>query len=407
MTEAGQIFALLRSSSAAKLAKRFGAVDEGAGPAPAPQSSAQTGAGSAAGIPRGQGTVPLPTPSGQGAAATLPVAGVGAVLPGSVAAVPDEAVRDPGDTLRAVPIRAAVSLGHLAPPRSNVARLLAEASTLGLARMVVAAATEAQGLAAAVAASAKVETAATVLPGVVAGPSPTDTPDTQTVKPGADHTQASAAGVGTGSKSDTAPGSTSRIAAGASADAPTASTTLAGVAAAGLAPAEARSAAQLGPAAQIAFAEAMVAMLAVEGSGRSTSVASGVIFNAAMTPGWPFPSAFARDGAEMINPKALLHRLAGSIEAMSPQEAAEYLARIGGGHVFLRNLRRILKELDMLEKDDVKGLLFAFLETLSTIASGLQTAFRQLAESAALQAAVVHGEEPEDGDRPGRRRLKL
>jgi hypothetical protein len=55
----------------------------------------------------------------------------------------------------------------------------------------------------------------------------------------------------------------------------------------------------------------------------------------------------------------------------------------------------------------VKGLLFAFLETLSTIASGLQTAFRQLAESAALQAAVVHGEEPEDGDRPGRRRLKL
>jgi hypothetical protein len=329
------------------------------------------------------------------------------VLPGSVAAVPDEAVRDPGDTLRAVPIRAAVSLGHLAPPRSDVARLLAEASTLGLARMVVAAATEAQGLAAAVAASAKVETAATVLPGVVAGPSPTDTPDTQTAKPGADQSQASAAGVGTGSKSDTAPGSSNRIAAGASADAPTASTTLAGVAAGGLAPAEARIAAPLGPAAQIAFAEAMVAMLAVEGSGRSTSVASGVIFNAAMIPGWPFPSAFARDGAEMINPKALLHRLAGSIEAMSPQEAAEYLARIGGGHVFLRNLRRILKELDMLEKDDVKGLLFAFLETLSTIASGLQTAFRQLAESAALQAAVVHGEEPEDGDRPGRRRLKL
>jgi hypothetical protein len=159
--------------------------------------------------------------------------------------------------------------------------------------------------------------------------------------------------------------------------------------------------------AQVAFAEAVIALIDAAGAGRTGSVASGVIFNAAMIPGWPFPSAFAKDAAEGINPKALLHRMATAVEGMTPQEAAEYLARIGGGHVLLRNLRKILTQLDMLEKEDVKGLLFSFLETLSAIASGLQTAFKLMAESAALQAAVAHGEVPEDDGRPGRRRLRL
>lgn len=141
------------------------------------------------------------------------------------------------------------------------------------------------------------------------------------------------------------------------------------------------------------------------GPGRAgaTSLGSGVIFNAAMIPGWPYPSAFARDGAEAINPKALLHRLAAAVEGMSPEEAAAYLAKLGGGYAFLQRLRKLLKELDEIEAEEVKGLLFAFLETISTIASGLQKALQQLAESAALQEAVVHGDDPG----PGRRRIRL
>jgi hypothetical protein len=163
-----------------------------------------------------------------------------------------------------------------------------------------------------------------------------------------------------------------------------------------------------GAAAQVAvFAEALLGLIAADGAGRSTSVASGVIFNAAMIPGWPFPTAFAKDGAEGINPKAMLHQLAAAIEGMSPEEAAAYMAKIGGGHAFLRNLRKLLKDLDLIEKDEVKGLLFAFLETISTIASGIQLAFRQMSESAALQEALVNGEDPDDGGRPGRRRLRL
>jgi hypothetical protein len=173
---------------------------------------------------------------------------------------------------------------------------------------------------------------------------------------------------------------------------------------------EARSSAAGRPAsaAQVAaFAEALMSLIPSDNAGRSAPVASGVIFNAAMIPGWPFPTAFAKDGAEGINPKAMLHQLAAAIEGLSPEEAAAYMAKIGGGHAFLRNFRKLLKDLDVIEKDEVKGLLFAFLETISTIASGIQLAFRQMSESAALQEALLNGDDPDDGARPGRRRLRL
>jgi hypothetical protein len=412
MTEASQIFALLRSSSAAELAKRFNAVDDGAMPAPlaSPRSAAEGPRGQLGG---GSGTGPGTGP-GPGGSSSPPAVGVGGAtlaasgspLPASAAPVPGGLPQDIGGSLRVAVTRAALSLGHLSPPRADFVRLVHDASVLGLSQMIVAAGTEARAIATLATSSGAGGAEGPLTSG--ASPDAIDTgapfSATRLERGTADVRSGLTGGVQAGNQAD---GLAPRGAgpAGATVDSPArAATPETGFA---MTQADPRSAPGSGPSAPVAFAEAVLAMLAADGAGRGTSVASGVIFNAAMIPGWPFPSAFARDGAEAINPKAMLHRLAGAIEAMTPEEAAAYLAKIGGGHVFLRNLRRILKELDMVEKDDVKGLLFAFLETLSSIASGLQTAFRQLAESAVLQEAVAHGEDPEDGDRPGRRRLKL
>lgn len=429
MSEAGQIFALLRSWSAAELAKRFASGDGGAGP------------------PRmDQGAVPLTSFAGTGAPSGG--AGVGA---GAAAAVRDILqVQGPADAdktatsltdlpaaLPGGPVRSAVSLGHLAPPRAELARLLAEALMLaepatsadpfgstgakagpmgglagggamgqaGLAGQVLAALSSAdagltgemlsQGGTFGAGAAGADDTVGLLRGGPVAGP-------------GGD---AALASVSVGDRTALARSQASGAA----------EVGLARGVADALAVTEQRQASAAGPlaagqvgagqvmAGQVtAFAETLTTLLALADGRGTATVASGVIFNAAMMPGWPFPSAFAKDGATAINPKALLHQLAAAVEGMSPEQAAEYMAKIGGGHAFLRGLRKLLKDLELTDKTEVKGLLFAFLETISTIAGGLQMAFKQMATTAALQAAVVHGEDPdEDGDRPGRRRLRL
>ncbi len=152
--------------------------------------------------------------------------------------------------------------------------------------------------------------------------------------------------------------------------------------------------------------EAVAAALesAVAGRGQSANIASGVIFNAAMMPGWPFPSALVRDAGGVINDKAILHKLAEQVGKMSPEEAAEYLAKIGGGFAVLRNLRKLIKEIEGIDQKDVEGLLSAFLNIISSVADSIQVLLEQLDESEALQNAVVHGDEEGQANR---HRLKL
>lgn len=140
------------------------------------------------------------------------------------------------------------------------------------------------------------------------------------------------------------------------------------------------------------------------GKGQAQSVASGVIFNAAMMPGWPFPTALVRDSAVSINDKALLHKLAAQVERMTPEEAAEYLAKIGAGHVLLRKLRELLKEIEGIDKEDVKGLLSAFLSVINSVAESIQILIDQMNEMAELQESVVHADKE---GRSNRRRFKL
>ena len=436
MTEAGQIFALLRSSSAAELAKRFNALAEGGLTPPA-----STPAAGPAGSPGAAD--PARAPGGAfGAGPATPA--TGGTAPGATAAPGVTQAQQAGplaaaalatalDSARGGMMRAAGSLAHLAPPRLDIARLLPSLPMADLARM-----------------------AATVGTGTATPLPDKGTPATEGSLPGVRSDAAvpsrsalPMSGLGSGSPLDpalaqpdgsppalssdggTAPGSAARNSLGGDAAlalssapatltsdappgrasdgpaAPHSADATPDLASATLAPRSAGATPAAPGVANAAFAQAMVALLDGAATSQTTLAASGVIFNAAMIPGWPFPSALVRDGGSMINARAMLHQLAAQVERMSPQEAAEYLARIGANHAFLRNLRKLLKELEGVDKDQVKGLLFALLGALGSIASGLQTAFRQLSESAALQAAVVHGEDPDDGDRPGRRRLRL
>lgn len=423
MTEAGQIFALLRASSAAELAKRFNAVEP---------------MGPVSGGPAADGTESLPVPHPQGGGATRPQAGQGALATGpagQAGSLPDPEGGGPVSELEKVlpglasgPIRAAVALGHLAPARLDAARIMAEGLLAGQAP--AADGGEAGGMrlpgpvptGPGAAAGAAMAAALAGLRGAAEGSQAQglggQAPGLDAESAGHSPTPGAPPAAGAAGRAGGAdPRTTASLppVPGLSTVPSLADPGLTGAEAAALAAVREGQDARLAlatraaatPVQLAAFAETLASLLDPAGAARSSSVASGVIFNAAMIPGWPFPTAFARDGGEAINPKAMLHRLAAAIEGMTPEQAAEYMAKIGGGHVFLRNLRKLLKELDRVDQEDVKGLLFAFLETISTIASGIQMAFRQLSESAALQAAVVHGEDPDEGDRPGRRRLRL
>lgn len=414
MTEAGQIFALLRSASAAELAKRFNVFDDGQVQPPAPSPATTEGTVG----PRGRGIGAPGTQAGQGASAAL-AATAASALSGADAEGPVRTFSETQPPGQGGPVRAAVSLGHIAPPRVDVLRLMSEGLQSRVAGGEAVAPAGAfpgtNGSAGAAGFGMGREGLHSAAGGVLAELQTARSPDSAALadagpSDGSRHTPEA-----DGAKLMSRDAVGGRAAAGAAALTVDVAARLDKAATAGgsearPASAEARSSTPgpTGGAAQAtAFAEALTALILADGSGRSTSIAAGVIFNAAMMPGWPFPTAFAKDGPDGINPKAMLHQLAAAIEGLSPEEAAAYMAKIGGGHAFLRSLRKLLKDLDLIEKDDVKGLLFAFLETISTIASGIQLAFKQMSESAALQEALANGADPDEGARPGRHRLRL
>lgn len=139
----------------------------------------------------------------------------------------------------------------------------------------------------------------------------------------------------------------------------------------------------------------------------SRAAAAGVILNAAMIPGWPFPSAFARDTPRFE--AAALRELGQKLVAMTPEELAEYIAKIGGDHRLLRRIRRFLKQIDGEEGEMAMGFLAMLGAALGQIARALSLPMALAAE----EIAQLAGSPEDDGNplRPGpggpRRRLRL
>ena len=153
-------------------------------------------------------------------------------------------------------------------------------------------------------------------------------------------------------------------------------------------------------AAMLAAAGAQTATVAIE----SRNTAAMVIYNAAMLPGWPYPSAFARDSA--AQPRAALATVAAPLAHMSPEEMADYLARMGAQARLLKRLRHALKKLEGLETAAARGFLAAFLSAVETLMNGLAVAAEEHAQRIALRADLPDGDDP-DGTSPTRRRLRL
>lgn len=109
--------------------------------------------------------------------------------------------------------------------------------------------------------------------------------------------------------------------------------------------------------------------MAPGGSGDPGSTASLVILNAAFIPGWPFPDALVR--AAVPAPAALpaLGALGTGLATMSEAERTAYLAQLGLPFQLPKRLRTLIDQL--FEGTTSRGLLLAFLESLSVLAKGL------------------------------------
>jgi hypothetical protein len=126
-----------------------------------------------------------------------------------------------------------------------------------------------------------------------------------------------------------------------------------------------------------------------------------------MLPGWPYPSAFARDGGP--TPQAALRKLAEPLAKMTPEEMADYLARMGVQAHWRRRLRAALARLEDLDTGEARGFLAVMLAALGSILSGLAASEAERSEAAQVAAIL-----PEPGDLPppegagaSRRRLRL
>ena len=134
------------------------------------------------------------------------------------------------------------------------------------------------------------------------------------------------------------------------------------------------------------------------------AAAAAVILNAAMMPGWPFPSSMVRDGPRYE--PGMLKALGEQIAKMSPEELAEYLAKIGGDFKLLRKLRRLLKEIDGVEAETAMGFLAMLGAALTQIVQALKLPLAMPQEELAVMSEEPIGER---SNRPtgGRRRLKI
>lgn len=152
-----------------------------------------------------------------------------------------------------------------------------------------------------------------------------------------------------------------------------------------------------------ALAEAVLAGgFPLTASGAAASTATLVIFNAAMLPGWP--PAFQLQGADA---KAALQLAGADLAQMTPEEAAEYLAKMAAAYGFLLTVKKRLAQSLKDEKETILGLFSFFGVALDCLAKGLQMAFDLTTEQRALLAEVAEEMRGESRARSGRGRQRL
>ena len=110
------------------------------------------------------------------------------------------------------------------------------------------------------------------------------------------------------------------------------------------------------------------------------SATSAVIYNAAMIPGWPFPSAFAKDPPVVTADKpAELH--------MTTEEMAAYLGQIAGRFGKLQTLRKRIAEVGSALTEN-KDLFTGLLQAIDNALIGLQASLQLLQHQLSLIPAT-------------------
>ena len=147
----------------------------------------------------------------------------------------------------------------------------------------------------------------------------------------------------------------------------------------------------LPPAVRTALAEILgpvaLAAQAAPGGAPAGSVASMVVYNAAMIPGWPFADAMVRDRPGAVRPAD-----AGLPAAMTPDEMAAYLAAVAAKLTALRHLRKRIEEIGGAAATEAEGFLSGLVRALEGVIAGLTAALET--ETVALEVETARAGGP-------------
>lgn len=155
----------------------------------------------------------------------------------------------------------------------------------------------------------------------------------------------------------------------------------------------------------LTLAEAALAGSWQISSAEVRSTGAGVIYNAAMIPGWPYPSAFAKDSPSTAG-KAM-QTLGQQLAGMSPEEMADYLARMGAQFGLLARLKEAIGIVNAQEKHRLFGFFALLSAALGSVIEGLKASLVLSEEEFATLSATQAGTMG-PGQRSGtRQHLKL
>jgi hypothetical protein len=155
----------------------------------------------------------------------------------------------------------------------------------------------------------------------------------------------------------------------------------------------------------VLLAEATVAGTPAAATGADArAAASLIIYNAAMLPGWPYASALAKDGpSPSQDAKTALQALGAALDKMTPQEMAEYLARVGANYGLIDLIRKGLSR----ELDEKKQRLLGFLAVLAQVVGEVLESLRTSVTLSPAELAEIEAARAGGAERHGRRHLPL